>query len=145
MFIDLKSSKTVKKVFLKSLQNSQGNTCGIISFLLKLKASDLHLKPQVRFSCEFCEILRTPLWQSTYCGLLLRWVTSPNGLYFEKETSQEQYLWMKFLRIVTRLLQMKVFTRENIPGHLELQKNFVFISCSLKSPSKEYIFFILSR
>ena len=41
-------------------QNSQGNTCGSVSFLKKLQASGLQLIEKMSqaqvFSCEFCEI-----------------------------------------------------------------------------------------
>ena len=42
----------MKKVFLQISQNSQGNSCARVSFLIKLQAA-----PQV-FSCEFCEMFK---------------------------------------------------------------------------------------
>ena len=45
-----------KKVFLKTSQNSQENTCARVSFLTKLQASGLQLAKV--FSCEFCEIFK---------------------------------------------------------------------------------------
>ena len=47
---------SVKKVFLKILQNSQENTCARASFLIKLQASDL-------FSCEFYKIFQNTFFQ----------------------------------------------------------------------------------
>ena len=52
---------SVKKLFLEISQNSQGNTCARVSFLIKLQTL------AYVFSCEFCEIskntfsYRTPL------------------------------------------------------------------------------------
>ena len=40
---------SVKKVLLEISQNSQENTCGRVSFLIKLTLAQV-------FSCEFCEI-----------------------------------------------------------------------------------------
>ena len=51
---------SVKKVFLKILQNSQENTCARVSFLIKLLVWGLQLclekTPAQVFSCEFSEI-----------------------------------------------------------------------------------------
>ena len=59
---------SVKKVFLKISENSQKNTCASLFFnkvadlrpatLLKLTLTQV-------FSCEFCEILRTPFFHRT--------------------------------------------------------------------------------
>ena len=50
---------SVKKVFFEISQNSQGNTCARVSFLVKLQASACNfIKKETRaqaFSCEFCE------------------------------------------------------------------------------------------
>ena len=48
---------SVKKMFLKILQNSEKNTFGRISFLKKLQASGVFYK--------FCEIFRKTLSQRT--------------------------------------------------------------------------------
>ena len=55
---------SVKKVFLEILQNSQENTCGKDSFLIKLQTSPCNFikketLAQVLFSCEFCEISKS--------------------------------------------------------------------------------------
>ena len=62
---------SVKKVFLEISQNSQGNTCARVSYLIKLQALVCKFIKQdtlaQTFSCEFCEISkntflhRTPL------------------------------------------------------------------------------------
>ena len=46
---------SVKKVFLKTSQISQENTCARVSFLINLQATEI--LAQV-FSCEFCEIFK---------------------------------------------------------------------------------------
>ena len=60
---------SVKKVFLKILQNLQENTCIGVSFLIKLQASSLQLylkeTPTQVFSCEFCEIFNNTFFQRT--------------------------------------------------------------------------------
>ena len=53
-------------MFLEVSQNSQENTCGIVSFLLKLQASACNFikkwsLAQV-FSCEFCEISKSTVF-----------------------------------------------------------------------------------
>ena len=53
---------SVKKVFLKILQNSQKNMCARISFLIKLQSETCNFikkgtLAQV-FSCGFCEIFK---------------------------------------------------------------------------------------
>ena len=59
----------VKKVFLKIPQNSHGNTCARVSFLIKLQARGLHLIEKETlsqvFSCEFCEIFKNPFFYRT--------------------------------------------------------------------------------
>ena len=61
---------SAKKVFLEISQNSQGNTCARVSFLIKLQETWKLIKKETLvqvFSCEFCEISkntflhRTPL------------------------------------------------------------------------------------
>ena len=57
---------SVKKVFLEISQSSQENPCARASFLIKLQAEAYNFikkgtLAQV-FSCEFCEILRTPFY-----------------------------------------------------------------------------------
>ena len=68
------SKHSLKKVFLKISQNSQGNTCARVSFLIKLKASwGLNLpEPEVAglslvqvFSGEFCEIFKNTFFYRT--------------------------------------------------------------------------------
>ena len=58
---------SVKNVFLKISQNSQGSACVEVSFLIFIKKET----PTLMFSCEFCEILRTPFLQNTFRWLLL--------------------------------------------------------------------------
>ena len=56
---------SMKKLFLKILQNWQKSTCARVSFLIKLQASGNFIKKEVKevnakvFSYEFCEYLRT--------------------------------------------------------------------------------------
>ena len=49
-----------KKVFLKFSQNSQGNTCARVPFLIKLQACNFIKKETLLqvFSCEFCEFFK---------------------------------------------------------------------------------------
>ena len=49
---------SVKKVFLKILQNSQENTCVRVSFLIKLQA------PHRCFPVNFAKIFRTPFYRT---------------------------------------------------------------------------------
>ena len=55
---------SVKKMFLEILQNSQENSCARVSFLKKIQTETCNfIKKKTLaqvFSCEFCEILRTP-------------------------------------------------------------------------------------
>ena len=72
----------VKKVFLKHSQNSQENTCAKVSFLIKLKASCLHLylkktlAQACHVSCGFCEILNNTFFMEYLWWLLLFSVSS---------------------------------------------------------------------
>ena len=55
----------VKKLFLKTSENSQESTCARVSFLIKIF---LFIKKEVLahvFSCKFCEILRNTLFYRT--------------------------------------------------------------------------------
>ena len=60
---------SVKKVFLKFLQNSQENTCARICFLLKLQANAWNFIEKETlsrvFSCEFCEIFKNNFFYRT--------------------------------------------------------------------------------
>ena len=62
-------------MFLRISQNSQGNTCSGVSFLVKLKAGGLQLyeknTPIQVWSCELCEIFK-----NTFFIEKLRAVTS---------------------------------------------------------------------
>ena len=60
-----------KKVSLENLQNSYENTCARVSFLIK--ACNFIKKETLAqmFSCEYCEISRTPSLQNTSGRLLL--------------------------------------------------------------------------
>ena len=64
---------SVKKVFLKILQNSQEKTCGRVSFLIKLQASAcIFIKKEALaqlFCSEFCDI-----FQCTFFIGHLRWL-----------------------------------------------------------------------
>ena len=68
---------SVKKLFLKFLQNSQENTCAKVFFLIKMQA-----QAQV-FSCEFCKISNNTF--AYRIQLLLQWLVNksipPNVLY----------------------------------------------------------------
>ena len=51
----------MKKVFLKTFQNSQENTCARVSFVTYLQASCKFVKKETLtqvFSCEFCKIFK---------------------------------------------------------------------------------------
>ena len=63
-------SCSVRKVFLEILQNSQGNTCARVSFLIKLHASLLKKRFWHRcFLVNFVKFQRTPFFTE-----LLRWL-----------------------------------------------------------------------
>ena len=65
---------SIRKGVLEISQNSQENTCARVSFLIKLQASGNFAKKETLaqvFSCEFCEISRTPFLQNTSGRLLL--------------------------------------------------------------------------
>ena len=49
---------SIKRMFLKTLQNSQETTCVGTSYLIKLQAALKKETPAQVFSCEFCEILK---------------------------------------------------------------------------------------
>ena len=63
---------SVKKVFLEISQNSQENSCAIVSFLIKLQASPSNfIKKETLaqvFSCEFCEISKSNFFYRTPLG-----------------------------------------------------------------------------
>ena len=72
----------VKKVFLEIPQNSQENTCVIVSFVMKLQAEACNfIKKETLtpvFSCEFYEISKstfsyrtTPVAASNYFDMLI--------------------------------------------------------------------------
>ena len=65
---------SIKICVPKISQNSQENTCARVSFLIKLQACNFVKKETMVqvFSCEFCEILRTPCLQNTSERLFLR-------------------------------------------------------------------------
>ena len=76
---------SVKKVFLEISQNSQENTCAIVSFLIKLQASDLRpttlLKKRLWQRCfpvNFAKFLRTPFLTEHFRWLLLILVINRN-------------------------------------------------------------------
>ena len=53
---------SVKKVFLKILQNLQESACGRVSFLIKLDCNFIKKGTLTQlFSCEFC-----PIFKSTF-------------------------------------------------------------------------------
>ena len=60
-----RSSRSIKKVFLKILQNSQGNNCARVSFLTKLQAYSTLLKKRLWHRCfpvNFTKFSRTSLF-----------------------------------------------------------------------------------
>ena len=65
---------SIKICVPKISQNPQENTCARASFLIKLQACNFVKKETMVqvFSCEFCEILRTPCLQNTSERLFLR-------------------------------------------------------------------------
>ena len=74
--------RSVKKVFLEIPQNSQENTCVIVSFVMKLQAEACNfIKKETLtqvFSCEFYEISKstfsyrtTPVAASNYFDMLI--------------------------------------------------------------------------
>ena len=70
---------SIKKVFLEILQNSQENTCAIVSFLIKLPIKKETLAQL--FFCEFCEISRNTLFHRTPLWWLLLSEGSPNYFF----------------------------------------------------------------
>ena len=68
---------SVKKVFLKILQNSQKNTCVRVSFLIKLQASCNFIKKEVLaqvFSYELCKIFKNTFYIEDYQWLLFQYI-----------------------------------------------------------------------
>ena len=68
---------SIKKVFLKILQNSQENTCARASFLIKLQAEacnfiEKETLAQVYFPVNFPKFLRTPFLTEHVPWLLLK-------------------------------------------------------------------------
>ena len=63
---------SVKKLFLEILQNSWGNTCVRVSFLIKLQVSATLLKKRLRyFPVSFVKFIRTTFSIEHHCWLLL--------------------------------------------------------------------------
>ena len=56
---------SIKKVFLKMLENSQGNTCVGVSFLPQAWNFMKKETPTHVFSCEFCEIFKNTFFSGT--------------------------------------------------------------------------------
>ena len=55
---------SVKKVFLKSLQNSQENTCARVSFLIKKQNAFIKKETLAQvFSCTFAKFFGTPIFK----------------------------------------------------------------------------------
>ena len=81
----------VKKIFLKIPQNSQENTCAIVSFLIKLpQACNLVKKETLTqvFSCEFCEIFK-----NTFFTEQLRTIAFPGCLLeIQGDSMSPQYI-----------------------------------------------------
>ena len=75
---------SVKKVFLEISQNSQENTCARVSFLIKLPAPPEKETLAQVFSCEFCEILRTPFFTEHLWWLL--WALKELRIFLKKFT-----------------------------------------------------------
>ena len=80
---------SVKKVFLEISQNSQENTCGRVSFLIKLQAPPATLlKKRLWHRCfpvNFAKFLRPPFFTEHLWWLLL-----------EKNTKKEIVLGLSF-------------------------------------------------
>ena len=70
-------SVLLKKVFLKISQNSQENNCARVSFLIKLHAIACNFIKKATLSkmlsCEFWEIFKNILLQSTFGWQFLLW------------------------------------------------------------------------
>ena len=70
-------SCSVKKVFLKISQNSQGNTCVRVSLLIKLQTSGNVIKREALahvFPYELCEIFRNTFFIEHIRWLLFEYV-----------------------------------------------------------------------
>ena len=67
---------SVKKIFLKTSQNSQENTCARVSFFIKFQASACNfIKKETLvqvFFCEFCEIFKNTFFIKHLRWLLLK-------------------------------------------------------------------------
>ena len=75
LFIEVVIKRSSKKVLLKIFQNSQENTCAIVSFLIKLQADvckfiNKETMPQV-FSFELCEFIKSTFFIEHLQWLLL--------------------------------------------------------------------------
>ena len=69
-FVEESRKSSIKKVFLKISQNSKGNTCARVSFLIKLQAWGIRKNIRKEtlaqvFSCEFCEFLQKTVFYRT--------------------------------------------------------------------------------
>ena len=77
---------SVKKVFSEISQNSQENTCAIVSFAGKLQKLQLYLKKRLWHRCfpvNFAKFLRTPFLTEHLWWLLLSLLFEP----FSRSTS----------------------------------------------------------
>ena len=72
---------SIKKVFLKTFQNSQGNTCARVPFLIKFQASACNINKNEILakvcSCEFCKILKATFFpEHVWRTVSLQWTLS---------------------------------------------------------------------
>ena len=88
-------------MFLKILQNSQENTCFVVSFLIKFQVSGLQLyKKRLHYRCfpvNFAKLLRTPFPIEDHRSLLL----NPHLKYYDLLQKKGN-----FLTVIRRLLRI---------------------------------------
>ena len=103
------------EVFLKIPQNSQENTCGRVSFLIKLQVQVCNfIKKETLvlvFSCEFCEIsknnfLTEHLWTTAL------WITLPSFSGVNLPTVQCDSFFFNWLEAAKAIFSIWVKTRK---------------------------------
>ena len=106
---------SVKKVFLEILQNSQGNVCARVSFLIKLQAPITLLKKRLWHRCfpvNFTKFLRTTFFTEHLWWLLLH-ITDQLVIYYMHLKYMKDLYSNKYISILEEFFQTRYHTSYN--------------------------------
>ena len=106
---------SVKKVFLEVLQNSQGNVCARVSFLIKLQAPITLLKKRLWHRCfpvNFTKFLRTTFFTEHLWWLLLH-ITDQLVIYYMHLKYMKDLYSNKYISILEEFFQKRYHTSYN--------------------------------